>query len=289
MTQDYLSKRENLALTIGVVDQGHHYIKGFGKLSNTDPAVPNAGTIYEIGSVTEVFTLTFLAKLVNDGNVELDAPIRLYLPVEVINQLNPAVQSITLQQLATHTSGLPRLPDRFLAEIKNYSNPYLHYTAQEMYADLAEITLLSEPGQSYEYSNLGIGLLGHLLSLKTSQAYEKLVTEIICQPLGMTDTAIHLTPQQQQCLAPGHSPDGMLTSKWDFEVMPARAFRSTSENLLKFLQANLSTANTQMAAIFARSQSQYFEGTKTFSMGLNWLISTLPNEQVLYWHNSLSG
>lgn len=120
-----------------------------------------------------------------------------------------------------------------------------------MYADLAEITLLSEPGQSYEYSNLGMGLLGHLLSLKTSKVYEKLVTEIICQPLGMTDTAIHLTPQQQQCLAPGYSPDGMLTSKWDFEAMPARAFRSTSEDFLKFLQANLCKANTEMAAIYA--------------------------------------
>jgi CubicO group peptidase (beta-lactamase class C family) len=75
--------------------------------------------------------------------------------------------------------------------------PYLDYTAQEMYADLAEITLLNEPDKSYEYSNLGMGLLGHLLRLKTSKAYEKLLTEIICQPLGMTDTAIHLTPQQQ--------------------------------------------------------------------------------------------
>jgi CubicO group peptidase (beta-lactamase class C family) len=147
--------------------------------------------------VTKVFRVTVLAKLVNDGNVELDAPIRLYLPIEVINQLNPAVPSITLQQLATHTSGLPRWPDRFLAEIKAPSNPYLDYTAQEMYADLAEITLLNEPDKSYEYSNLGMGLLGHLLRLKTSKAYEKLLTEIICQPLGMTDTAIHLTPQQQ--------------------------------------------------------------------------------------------
>ncbi|MEG4231671.1 serine hydrolase domain-containing protein, partial [Microcoleus sp. Pol11C3] len=106
-SKPYLSKREKLALTIGVIDKGHHYIKAFGKLSNTAPAVPNANTIYEIGSVTKVFTVTVLAKLVNDGNVELDAPIRLYLPVEVINHLNPAVQSITLQQLATPTWTAP--------------------------------------------------------------------------------------------------------------------------------------------------------------------------------------
>ncbi|WP_333093918.1 MULTISPECIES: serine hydrolase domain-containing protein [unclassified Microcoleus] len=166
ITQDYLSKREKLALTIGVVEQGHHYIKGFGKLSDTVSAIPNAGTIYEIASVTKLFTRTVLAKLVNDGTVDLHAPIRLYLPLEVINQLNPAVQSITLQQLATHTSGLPRLLESFLEEIQYPSNPYLHYTAQEMYADIAEITLLSEPGQSYEYSNFGMGWLGRDRLLK---------------------------------------------------------------------------------------------------------------------------
>jgi serine-type D-Ala-D-Ala carboxypeptidase/endopeptidase len=290
ITQDYINHRENLALTIGVVEQGHHYIKGFGKFSDTDDSLPNAHTIYEIGSVTKLFTGIVLAKLVNDGTVDLDDPIRLYLPQEVINQLNPAVQSITLRQLATHTSGLPRLPESFIAEIQDPSNPYLHYTAPEMYTDLAEITLLSEPGQKYEYSNFGMGLLGHLLNLKTSQPYEKLVTEIICQPLGMRNTAIHLTPQQQQCLTPGHSPDGMLTSSWDFDVMAAcGAFRSTSEDLLKFLQANINTANIEMADILGRSQEHYFDENETLSIGLAWHISTLPNGQVLYCHNGGTG
>jgi serine-type D-Ala-D-Ala carboxypeptidase/endopeptidase len=159
-----------------------------------------------------------------------------------------------------------------------------------MYAALAEITLLSAPNQRSEYSNFGMGLLGHLLSLKTCQPYEKLVTEIICEPLGMTDTAIHLTPQQQQSFTPGHSADGMLTSNWDFGVMaPCGAFRSTSQDLLKFLQANISTANTEMAAILGRSQAHYFDENQTLSMGLAWHISTLPNGQVLYWHNGGTG
>jgi serine-type D-Ala-D-Ala carboxypeptidase/endopeptidase len=289
ITQDYINHRENLAFTIGVIEQGDSYIKGFGKFSDTDNSLPDDRTIYEIGSVTKVFTGIVLAKLANDKTVNLDDPIRLYLPLEVSNQLNPAVQSISLQQLATHTSGLPRLPETFLAKIKDPSNPYLDYTTPEMYADLAEITLLSEPGQSYEYSNFGMGLLGHLLSLKTSQTYENLVTEIICQPLAMTDTAIHLTSQQQQCFTPGHSPDGMLTSNWDFDVMaPCGAFRSTSKDLLKFIQTNLSIANTEMAVILGRSQAQYFE-IETLSMGLAWHISTLPNGQILYWHNGGTG
>ena len=290
ITKNYINNRQNVALTIGVFEQGHHYIKGFGKFSDTDDSVPAPGTIYEIGSITKVFTGIVLAELVNDKTVNLDAPIRLYLPQEVGNQLNPAVQSITLQQLATHTSGLPRLPESFLAGIKDINNPYLDCTAQKMYAALAEITLLSEPGQSYEYSNFGMGLLGHLLSLKTCQPYEQLVREIICEPLGMTETAIHLTPQQQQCFTPGHSADGTQTSNWDFDVMaPCGAFRSTSQDLLKFLQANISTANTEMAAILGRSQARYFDENETLSMGLAWHISTLPNGQVLYLHNGGTG
>lgn len=290
ITNDYVSTRENVALTIGVIQQRHHYIQGFGRASNADRSLPNAHTIYEIGSVTKVFTGTILAQLVNDGIVALEDPIRLYLPGEIVNQLSTSIQSITLCQLATHTSGLPSLPDSLLANIKDPTNPYLHYTAQEMYAALVEQKLLGKPGQSYEYSNFGMGLLGHLLSLKTAQLYEGLVKEIICQPLGMTDTTIHLTPEQQQRFTPGHSPDGTLTSNWDFDVMaPAGAFRSTAEDLLMFLQANLRETNPQMAAILERSQQRYFENSDTLSIGLAWQIWTLLNGPVVHWHNGGTG
>jgi CubicO group peptidase (beta-lactamase class C family) len=142
VTNDYTSKRKNVALTIGVFQKEHHDIKGFGQVSDANRFLPNAQTIYEIGSVTKVFTGIALANLVNDGIVTLDDQIRLYLPREVVNQLSNAIQSITLKQLATHTSGLPKLPDSFLANIKDPTNPYLHYTAQEMYAALAEAKLL---------------------------------------------------------------------------------------------------------------------------------------------------
>jgi serine-type D-Ala-D-Ala carboxypeptidase/endopeptidase len=290
ITNDYLGKRKSVALVIGAIQQGHHYIKGFGRVSDTDHSLPNAQAIYELGSVTKVFTGIVLAKLVNDGIVALDDLIRLYLPKEIVNQLPASIQSITLRQLATHTSGLPRLPDSFLANIKDPTNPYLNYTAQEMYAALAEVKLSSEPGQSYEYSNFGMGLLGHLLSLTTSQPYEELVKEIICQPLGMVDTTMHLTPEQQQRFIRGHSYDGTLTSSWDFDVMaPAGAFRSTVENLLMFLQANLCESDPQRAAILGRSQERYFDVSDALSIGLAWHIWTLRNEQVVHWHNGGTG
>ena len=290
ITNDYRSKRKNVVLTIGVIQQGHHYTKGFGQVSDSNPSLPDAQTIYEIGSVTKVFTGTVLAKLVNDGMVSLDDSVCLYLPREVTNQLSASLQSITLRQLVTHTSGLPRLPNSFLANIKDPTNPYLNYTAAEMYTALAEVTLLSEPGQSYEYSNFGMGLLGHLLSLKTSQPYESLVKEIICQPLSMADTTIHLTPEQHQLFTPGHSPDGKLTSSWDFNVMaPAGAFRSTAKDLLMFLQSNLSKSHPQSAQMLARSQERHVKTSATLSIGLAWHIWTLRNGQVVHWHNGGTG
>jgi serine-type D-Ala-D-Ala carboxypeptidase/endopeptidase len=290
ITNDYVSKRKSVALTIGVINQGHHYIKGFGQVTDGDHARPDAQTIYEIGSVTKVLTGTVLAKLVDDGMVNLEDPIRLYLPKKIVDQLSAAIQSITLKQLATHTSGLPRLPDSFLANIKDPTNPYRNYMAPEMYTALAAVKLLSEPGQRYEYSNFGMGLLGHLLSLQASQPYKDLVKAIICQPLGMADTTIQLTPEQQQRLTRGHSPDGTLISNWDFDVMaPAGAFRSTAKDLLMFLQANFSESDPQRAAIFAIAQKRYFEMSDVLGIGLAWHIWTLQNGQTVHWHNGGTG
>lgn len=286
----YVSRRENVALTIGVIQQDRHYIKGFGKLSGTQPSTPGAHTVYEIGSVTKILTGTVLAALVNEKTVLLEDSIRLYLPAEVISQLHFSIQSITLLQLATHTSGLPRLPASLLEAVDDPANPYSQYTVEKMYTDLEKVTLLNESGHHYEYSNLGMGLLGHLLSLKVSQPYEKLVKNIICQPLGMTDTTILLTPEQQRYLTPGHSSNGTLTSNWNFGAMaPAGAFRSTVKDLLTFLQANLHKTDTQVSSALARSQERCFEDNPILHIGLAWHISTLWNGQVVYWHNGGTG
>ena len=290
IADSYVSKRKNVTLAIGVIQQDRHYIKEFGKLSDTQPSNLNAHTVYEIGSVTKVLTGTVLAALINEKTVLLEDSIRLYLPADVVSQLHLSIQSITLLQLVTHTSGLPRLPVSLLEAIADPANPYSQYTAEKMYADLEQVKLLSEPGHHYEYSNFGMGLLGHLSSLKVSQPYEELVKNCICQPLGMTDTTIRLTPEQQQRLTLGHSSDGTLASNWSFDVMaPAGAFRSTVKDLLKFLQANLHKTDTQVAKALARSQERYFEDNPLLHIGLAWHISTLWNGQVVYWHNGGTG
>lgn len=289
LAQAYVSKRKNAALAIGGMQQGHSFFRGFGKISPTNPVPPDPQTIYEIGSITKVFTGLVLANLINDGIVDLDDSIRLYLPSAVARSLPAVVQTITLRQLATHTSGLPRFSDWLSSDRSDPANPYKNYTASDLYADLATVKLLSSPGQKHEYSNLGMGLLGHLLSLKTAQPYEDLVKKLVCEPLWMSDTTIHLTPQQQKRLVLGHSANGSLTSNWDFDVLaPAGAFRSTLADLLTFIQANLNETETPMTAMFQRSHQPSFKVNNSFSLGLAWHILTLPKND-LYCHSGGTG
>lgn len=289
LAQGYVSKRKNVALAIGGIQQGHSFFKGFGKISPSNPIPPNSQTIYEIGSITKVFTGLVLSSLVNDGTVALDDSIQLHLPPDVARSLPVGVQAITLRHLATHTSGLPRLSNGFFSDRVDLANPYKNYTTSELYADLATIELLSPPGQKYEYSNLGMGLLGHLLSLKAARPYEDLVKQRLCETMWMSDTTILLTQSQQQRLVPGHSLDGNLTSNWDFDVTaPAGAFRSTVADLLTFLQANLNQTETPVTAMFQRSHQPSFKVNDSLSLGLAWHIFTLPTNNV-YWHNGGTG
>ena len=137
---------------------------------------------------------------------------------------------ITLLNLATHTSGLPRLPEN-LDLTTNRDNPYANYKAADLYSNLViqTVRLASEPGVKYNYSNYGFGLLGHLLGLKAGMPYEELIEKTVCLPLGMTNTTIHLTKDQVAHLSPGHDPPGPdCPGHRTFDVLAgAGAFRST--------------------------------------------------------------
>ena len=162
---------------------------------------PNGDTIYEIGSVTKAFTGTLLADMVNRGLVKLDAPLQDFMPTDVKLHLAKN-QPIRLVDLASQTSGLPRLPDNM--QPKDPSNPYADYTPERMFEFLGKHQLRRPPGE-YEYSNLGMGLLGHMLAKQAGQTYEQLVIERICDPLKMTDTRITLSDEQRKRLAPPYN------------------------------------------------------------------------------------
>ena len=128
-------------------------------------------------------------------------------------------REIQLIDLATHTSGLPRLPDN-MGLLINPLNPYAGYTTDDLDAFLADFKLKREPGSKYNYSNLGMGTLGYALAKRSGKSYNELIEEKICQPLGMHDTTITLSEDQQARLASGIMPFGLPASNWDIPALP---------------------------------------------------------------------
>jgi D-alanyl-D-alanine-carboxypeptidase/D-alanyl-D-alanine-endopeptidase len=226
-------------LVIGVIGQsGKELVYGYGRVALDGPArAPDGDTLFEIGSASKVFTSLMLADLVERKRVSLDDPIAKWLP-PTVKVPSWSGHAITLAHLSTHTSGLPRLPLNLAP--KDPGNPYADYTVEQLYAFLSSYTLTREPGTVTEYSNLGAGLLGHLVALIDKSTYEALLTERIAKPLKMTSTRITLTAADRARFAEPHDASGAVVPAWDLPVLAgAGAIRSTANDLLRFLRANL--------------------------------------------------
>ena len=272
LTEPYLAKRPNGALVIGVIQNGSEDVQGFTGGANV-PA--SRSTIYEIGSITKVFTAITLAKLVEDGRLKLDDPVSKCFPKDA--NIPP---NITFKHLATHSSGLPRLPANFFAVVSNSANPYVLYKKEHLYEYFRTAKNLKTPGEPSGYSNLGFGLLGRALELCAGKPYDTLVRESVLKPLGMQNTTITSTN-----VIPGYGPKGKPTSNWDFDVMaPAGALRSNAEDMLKFLRANLNPDQTPIAAALRLCQKPHGR-----NCGLAWQFQTTFQGLTLIWHNGGTG
>lgn len=286
LAADYLATRPHGALVIGICQHGQQYIIGFGEAVDGSTNPPDGRTLFEIGSITKVFTGVTLARLANDGTVRLDDPISRYLPNGVVSPQKNG-REITLTELATHTAGLPRLPGNL--DLNNETNPYASYHAAELYQSLAQVTLKSTPGARSTYSNYGFGLLGNLLALKAGLPYEKLVRQDVCEPLGLSNTVIHLSDEQRSRLAPGHDSQGNIVPNWDFDALAGcGAFRSDAADLLNFVAANLKNGTAPVDLALTEARKFHF---KKFSggLGLGWQINEEVDERVVYWHNGGTG
>lgn len=235
----YFADGTAVGLVVGVLRGDERHVYGYGKLAKDRPGPPDESTIFEIGSITKVFTGLLLADMIARGEVQLHDPVQKFLP-STVRVPTYHGQQITLYHLSTHTSALPTLPGDFDQTVKDEANPYASYTVQHLYESLNKTKLRQPPGTVAEYSNLGVGLLGHALSLVAGKPYEELIKERVCQPLGLLDTTITLTDEQRQRLAPGHTAEGEPTANWDLPTLAgAGALRSTVEQMLRFLEANL--------------------------------------------------
>ena len=275
---------QGVGIVVGVIDPQGRRVVAYGSLDKGDPRPLNGDTIFEIGSVTKVFTSLLLADMIQRGEVTLADPIAKYLPADV-KVPQRGGRSITLVDLSTHTSGLPRLPTNMAP--KDPANPYANYTADQLYQFLSTFQLTRDIGSQFEYSNLGGGLLGHVLALRAGMDYEALVRSRITRPLNMTSTGITLSPEKKKRLAVGHDAQLKAVPNWDFQVLAGcGALRSSANDLLTFVAANLGYDKTPLAPAMA-SMLAVRRSTGNAGMGdigLAWIISK-PSTDEIVWHN----
>jgi CubicO group peptidase (beta-lactamase class C family) len=248
----------------------------------------DGNTVFEIGSITKTFTAAILADMVRKGEVALSDPVQKLLPAgTVIPQRNG--KQITLLDLATQSSGLARMPDNMTP--KDNDNPYADYTVAQMYAFLAKYSLPRDPGATYEYSNLGVGLLGHALALRAGKSYEQLVIERVLTPLGMQQTRITLTPELGKRLAPGHTDTGRPIANWDLPTLAgAGALRSTVNDMLTYIHANADSTATKLGPTLAMAHiERHATPTPVTTLGLAWHRTKLPSGHTIVWHNGGTG
>jgi serine-type D-Ala-D-Ala carboxypeptidase/endopeptidase len=250
----------NAGIVIGLVDEHGSRVFSTGGLDNGTDRRLDADTLFEIGSVTKVFTALLLQDAVRRGEVKLDDPVMKYLP-EGMKVPQRGTKEITLRNLAVQDSGLPFHPDNLadkpvseltLREIKEGSDAY---TVEKMYAFLSGYRLMNDPGREFEYSNVGMALLGHAIERKTGASYESLVVDRICRPLKMDDTRITLSDEQKLRFAAGHLEDGSPSEHWHLQAMAsAGSLISTANDLLKFLSANLGFTQSELTPLLKEMQ-----------------------------------
>jgi serine-type D-Ala-D-Ala carboxypeptidase/endopeptidase len=281
-------EKQSIGMVVGLIDRQGRQIISYGRLSQADQRQPDGNTVFEIGSITKVFTALALAEMAERGELKLTDPITKFLPKSVSVPTRSG-QTITLIDLATHTSSLPRLPDNL--QPQDINNPYADYAVEQLYKFLSGYKLTRNIGTKYEYSNLGAGLLGHVLSLKSGTDYETLIKTRITQPLQMPNTAIQLSAAMRSRLITGHNAGGEPVANWDLPSLAgAGALRSTAHDLLEFLAVQQGWVQSTLLPAMQKTQTpQRSTDTPTLAMGLGWHILTSPGTTIIFHDGGTGG
>jgi CubicO group peptidase (beta-lactamase class C family) len=283
-------QKQAVGIVAGIIEPNGRRVVAYGNLANGDPRILDADTIFEIGSVSKVFTSLVLADMVNRGEVTLDDRAAKYLP-ENARMPERSGKSITLLDLSTHSSGLPPLPGNLLAKMADDPrNPYPDYSVDDLYQFLSGYTLPRDPGSEFEYSNLGAGLLGHLLANRAGTDYESLIRIRVTQPLSMPDTGITPSSSMSARMATGHNT--ALAPVVDHQIplhtlAGAGALRSSANDMLTFLEAILGYRESPLAPAM-NAMLEVRRPAGQMKIGLGWLIYSTEGREIA-WHNGGTG
>jgi D-alanyl-D-alanine-carboxypeptidase/D-alanyl-D-alanine-endopeptidase len=289
LTQDFFQNQHPIGLTVAIFKNGETAAYCYGKTEKGGADIAPV-TLFEIASLTKLFTCSMLADMQQEGLLKLDDSAQKYIGSRV-RLPSYEGREIRLADLAAHTSGLPKVPVNIFKgrekDIMKDENPYAVYNTEMMYQDLVAEKLFDPPGTVYQYSNYGMGLLGHILTLIDQKTYQQMLQDRICSKLGMKNTVVTLNDSQKRMLASGHSVTGRKVSAWDFLVLEgAGAIKSNAEDMTRFIAANLGYNPSSLTPALEQTQHIVFEG-QGGRIALGW--HTAQGRHLIYTHNGETG
>jgi len=284
LARPYMQQGPTAGLCLAVLDRGQVRRYSYGETQRGNGQLPDPNTtIFEIGSVTKTFTTLLLARQVVRGKMHLADPVSQYLP-DSLPRLAYQAAPISLENLANHTSGLPRLPANIYVGKVDPADPYRHYTLDSLCHFLARYQLPVRPGSQFTYSNLGAGLLGCVLAQQAHRSFDQLIRTQISRPLHMPDTHVELTAQERTRFAQGYNEKGEPTTVWNLATLQGSgALKSTLRDMVRYTQAQLGQFRNPLAKAIALTHQETFRSPDN-TLGLGWRIAQRP--QHTYWHHS---
>ena len=290
-----------LAAIIVEGDTARIITHGAMRLDSAEPITPD--TLFEVGSITKTFTALLLADMVIKGEVKLDDPVEKWLPqgLRGLKLRDHAGSPIRLVDLATHRSGLPRLPDNMPNLTR--ADPYADYREREllMYLKSREVLLETDGGktskkrdEAYAYSNLGFGVLGYVLARAADMPYAELLQKRVLTPLGLSSTYLEIPRSESGRFSNAHYIDreGKLkqNSQWRFDVIaPAGALIMSARDMGRYAQAASGAIDTPLRAAFALAQKRYGDGMAPINpQGLGWILAPM-NGRTVFNHDGMTG
>jgi D-alanyl-D-alanine-carboxypeptidase/D-alanyl-D-alanine-endopeptidase len=299
-----LENHQEVGIVVGVLDKGRARISAYGETA-LSREVPKPSTAFEIGSITKVFLATLLYSFVDERSLSLETPLKDLLPAEAVVPSQDG-REITLEHLASHTSGLPRVPpqDPTWAELSFPlfgGNPYVSLSPESVLESLSRTELMTAPGEQSDYSNFGAMILGMALQRHSGRSFQELVRRRICEPLGMRDTFSGVPPDgKPRPTATGYSALfalgpvrlGFLAEPWVMTpgTEGAGNLCSTVEDMLRFLEANLNAPDGPLGRVLDACHTPRYDAGHGMKVGLGWHWMTVEGlDEPIVWHNGGTG
>ena len=290
-----ISFKNTPAYLIGVQLGDTSFVYAYGHTSKNQRKAPTSDQIFEIGGLTKSFTALLSGILMNEGKIHPDSSINHYLPEQF---KNPTAHATTVLDLVQHTTGLPRLPIGIGMKEKDPTNPFGHYTKNDLLTYFAEIDFYSikknqksskkNQKKAYKYSHTNYAILEVILELVSDKTYEQLLQKHIFKPCEMTQSGVHdFTTENRNKIIKGHSLGGQPTPLWQMRSFAgSEGIKSSMDDLLKYMKASLKNKTHQLGPVLAHNQQPFVKTdmAKHIFGGNGWHIITNKNYYDVVMH-----